>query len=323
MRIKSWKLKLYFLHKWLSLAFGLPFVLLSISGLIIAFKPKLKTLDVKKPVSLEKVLEHLHIVRAGWEFPRVNYANDYFIIYARKNDVLKLLTVERNSGNVIKEVFSDKDFFFNAQTLHESLFLHESGRMIVGYSGIFLFLVILTGFGFWLKFKFMNQLKGLFIRGSLRRYRDLHLMVGVLVFAPLIFAGITGFLIHYNSLFYSDKTENTFDGSEQCTFSLQMQFLRHADLGSDGVYKSCTLERPYFTVVNERGIKKLSLKFEAIVEILKVDWEKSEYLRAMRFNNLHSGEFLNVWAGPYNLLIGVGLIILNITGILIWLKKQF
>lgn len=321
MRIKILKRWLYVTHKWISLILAFPFLLLSISGLIIAFRPELKTLDVKRPVPLENVLQELHQAREGWSFPRVNFTRDYFIIYGRKNDVLKLLTVERNFGIIIHEELADRNFFFNAQTLHESLFLHDVGRMIVGYSGIGLVIVIVTGFGFWLKFNFLNQIKRLFINGSLRKFKDLHLIIGTIVFVPLIFAAITGFLIHYNSFFYDDEIEKSFESFQNCTFDHHIQFLRNVDLGSNGIIKFCTSERPYFTLVNETGIKKLSLNNETISEVSKADWTQSEYLRALEFNRLHSGVFLAMLSGPYNFLIGAGLIILNLTGIYIWWKK--
>lgn len=314
--------KLYFIHKWLSLIFAIPFILLALSGLVIAFRPKPSTLDVKNPVSLVEVLKKLKKEREDWSFPRVNYTNDYFVVYAKKLSELKLLTIERESGNIIKEEYADRNFYFSFQTLHESLFLEDSGRLIVGLSGWALIIVLITGLVFWLKNKFMSQIIRLYKNGSLLRMKDLHLLMGVSILCPLIFAGITGFLIHYNSYFYSDGLSRHHSDPLPCTFSQQIQFLEGLKLGKEGVYKACGPDRPYFTIVNDAGIMQMSVKKDLLLNVPRENWKDSEYLRAQHFNRLHSGDFFLELRSFYNVVIGGGLLMLTITGLFIWKRKQ-
>lgn len=124
------------IHKWLSLLFSLPFVLLALSGFIISLKPEPQPLNIKSPVPIIDVLLKLQSKRSHWSFPRVNFNRDYFTFYGLHSENLKLLTIERRNGSLVSEEDPSENIFFSFQTLHESFYFETFGKRLVGLSGL-------------------------------------------------------------------------------------------------------------------------------------------------------------------------------------------
>lgn len=312
---------IYFIHKWLSLIFLIPFILLAISGLVIAFKPR-PDFDIKKPLPLEEILANLRQERPQTRFARINFDDQHLVVYAIK-DSLTLMTIERGNGKVLIEEDPELNPFFFAQTIHESFYLEDLGRNLVAISGIGLCFVLLSGFFFWLRKNLLIKLKKLFKQGRISKVKDLHLMVGIVCLIPLLFSAITGSLIGLNSYFFSkDRVALKHVFPEGCTFEQQMEVLKKVSLSEKGIIFSCRDGSPYMNFIDEKGVRKITPTGKVVLEIGRDKLEDSSFLRHQFFVDLHSGEDFGVIRNPYNLLIGLSLVLLSYTGIAIFLGRR-
>lgn len=305
-------------HKWLSLFFSLPFVLLAISGFIISLKPEPQPLNVKFPVPIIDVLLKLQSERSHWSFPRVNFNRDYFTVYGLHSGNLKLLTIERRDGSLVSEEDPSRNIFFSFQTLHESFYLENFGKRIVGISGLGLGLVILSGLLFWGRKAFFSQIKKLYTPKSFKTVKGLHLVIGVGISVPLLYAALTGVLVVFDP--YEEKGM-IHSNSVSCTLDNSTHTIRNLSIGESGILSIC---RPnnLITLINEQGIVKMLPSGEKIFSIPRNEWFKSIILRRVLFTKLHDGSFFGPFRGTYNLIIGISLLSLTLTGLWIWGRRS-
>lgn len=305
------------IHKWLSLFFSLPFLLLAISGFIISLKPEPRPLNVKSPVPIADVLLKLRSERSNWTFPRVNFNRDYFTVYGLHEGDLKLLTVERRTGSLISEEDPSRNIFFSFQTMHESFYLETFGKRLVGLSGFGLALVILSGILFWTRKAVLAQIQKLFTLKSIKTLKGLHLLMGVGLSVPLLYAALTGFMIVFDP--YREKI-TPFTEPEVCTLDVSLMTIRKLFIGERGTLLICRPQN-LITLINEQGIVKMLPSGEKVFSTSKSAWSSSSILRRQFFTNLHDGSFFGVFRSAYNFIIGLSLLLLTSTGLWIWLRK--
>lgn len=77
---------LYQVHKWLSLIFVLPLLILSITGLILAIRPSSDqvTGHIASPVSLSKILSKVHHEREEATISRIKFTEHSATLYVEQ-----------------------------------------------------------------------------------------------------------------------------------------------------------------------------------------------------------------------------------------------
>lgn len=316
------KKNLYFIHKWLSLCFALPFLILAITGLMMSLEPK-KTSSHQKvdsPLPLHQILVEIQKKYPDANISRAQFTPETATLFVRGEE-LTLVTVYRKDGKILKEENPYKNIFFLSKQIHESFLLGNTGKMIVALCGFFLILVLLSGFFFWLKKSFIQQIKLLFKNGKLSRPRDLHIMGGLFGLFFLLFAGGTGFLIELNTLFWRNQDRVQHDRPEQCTFEQQVSVIQRIN-PLKGRINFCTKDSPYLTYISKDSLTEFTPSGEAVLTVDKNQWQSHQFYRKHHFVELHGGDFFGPIKTSYRLFTGTMLILLNVTGIILFLKKR-
>lgn len=314
---------LYQVHKWLSLIFVLPLLILSITGLILAIRPTSDqvTGHIASPVSLSQILSKVHHEREEATISRIKFTEHFATLYVEEEN-LHLVTYNRANGELVSDIDRTTDPFYWAVMIHESLVLGKAGKIIVAISGVGLVLVLLSGFFFWQRKNLFSQLKHLFSKGKWSKIKDLHLMMGMMILLPLLFQASTGFMIEFNSLVFSDKELIPHIAPSGCTIDQQIALLNKIELGKKGQLRLCKPGFPYVQVIEKSQTRQLTPQGEEVLVVKDSEWLKSPFLRKSFFVHWHDGENFSFMELPYNALNGMGLLILCVTGVCLWYFKR-
>lgn len=316
------KSTLYSVHKWLALVFALPFIVSALTGLVMTLETRPEPLKASNAmvISVPDVLQKLKDERPAASITRVNFSDRTVTAYL-KTDEMNLVTVDRADGTIISEVNPMKNIFMLSKMVHETFFMKSTGKIIVAICGFALTLVVLSGFFFWAKRKFAFQVKSLYFKGKLTKLKDLHLMVGLIVLLPLLYAGGTGFLIELNKLFWSDNSFEAHTVPTSCSFDQQIALLRNVKLDG-GRINFCRPDYPYLTYINKEGSREFTPDGVVAQTVARTDWKGNFYFRKHHFVHLHGGDDFGAFKTPYRLLLSAGLLLLNFTGLFLWWKKR-
>lgn len=316
------KRTLYSVHKWLALLFALPFLVSSLTGLVMTLETKPGPLQAtsEMPISVPDVLQNLTAQRPGAQITRVNFSERALTAYV-KTDEMSLVTIDRANGVIISEENPMKNIFMLSKMIHETFFMKGTGKVIVAICGLGLVLVILSGFIYWAKKNIGLQIKSLYLTGKLTKLKDLHVMIGLIVLLPLLYAGGTGFLIELNKYFWSDKAFEIHTKPTSCSFDQQLSVLRSLELDG-GRINFCRPDYPYLTYINKAGSREITPEGVVVQSVARSDWRDNFYFRKHHFVHLHGGDDFGALKFPYRLTLSIGLLLLNFTGLFLWWKKR-
>lgn len=316
------KRTLYSVHKWLALVLALPFLVLSVTGLLMTLQPKPEPLPLKDVtyLSVPDLLQKLQLERPKATITRVNFNDQSLTAYVKADD-LSLITIERETGSIIKEENPMRNIFFLSKTIHETFFMKSTGKVIVALCGLGLTLVLLSGFFYWAKKNFLPQIASLYKNGKFKKLKDLHVMAAMIFMLPLLYAGSMGFLIELNKLFWNDNPVLAHEKPTSCSFDQQINVLRTLKLDG-GRINFCRADYPYLTYINKAGSREITPEGLVVQTVARSDWAGNFYFRKHHFVHLHSGDEFGIFKTPYRLVLSLGLLILNFTGLFIWWKKR-
>lgn len=168
----------------------------SITGVILSFEP------------IQNELSECHIGRAGENslsgliVQLEKQYDEVFEIKIEENEFLQLSVItsegdfetfyaDPNTGLKIAEIEEKSEFFVFARTLHRSLFLGDSGRLIIGISAFLLLLIAISGTV--LIIKRQLGIKGFFKRITRDNfYQYWHVWLGRLSLVIIVIISITG-----------------------------------------------------------------------------------------------------------------------------------
>lgn len=318
------KRNLFLVHKWIALVFALPLLILALTGLVISFTPKNEVPQRKggETRPLVEVLDTIHAQSPELNIGRVNFSAASITIMGRGNAGTRLITIDRSSGEVIKNMAPKEDPFVFNKLVHESFLMQGFGKKLVAFSGLALFLVLLSGTFFWIKENFWQQLKNLYQARSLRRLRSFHIMLGITVLIPLLFTAGTGFLIEMNGLFFSDAIPREHLRPQKCSWNQQMMVLENLDTRGRGTIFMCRTDHPYLTFTDSQGSHQITPTGEEVLFIPREDWTKTSAPRKHFFVEWHGGEKFGPLGMLYNWLNSVSVLALIISGALMWWRKR-
>jgi sulfite reductase (NADPH) flavoprotein alpha-component len=137
-------------HLALAVSSFLLLTLASLTGIILAFEPVLEKAKGYKADGFDTITLAQSIPALREKLPGLQEIkiDDHDFVIARFSDEEandKTVYIHPITGEVLGEPKEQSPFFKWVTALHRSLFLHETGRLIVGISSFFLILIALTG----------------------------------------------------------------------------------------------------------------------------------------------------------------------------------
>ena len=182
-------------HFLLATSISLFLIIASISGVILGIEA---LIDQTKPQAIYSL--ESHSLKATMEALEDQFDDVYEIVVTEKKFVIvqgttpngfETFYVDPKTGIKIKNVSPSNPFFNQVRSLHRSLFLKKTGRILVGIVAFLLVLLSITGVI--LLVKRLGGLKHFFLPlKENNKYRKVHITLGKWFFIPLLIIGITG-----------------------------------------------------------------------------------------------------------------------------------
>jgi len=217
-RVRGWRPALLWLHRWASLALGVLFFLLSVTGAALVYKHEI---DRALNPALFRVTPGdvgagavEAAVRRAFPGERLVFltppAELHGVWRARIGEDTREVFVDPGTGRVLGSRLFDEAFANQLQSFHINLLAGEVGRAVVGVSGIAMLAVTLTGLYLW--WPGLRQWASAFRlrlrRGAYLVHYDVHNLLGVLTLPLVAVLALTGALL----IFY--------DVGERLTYAL-------------------------------------------------------------------------------------------------------
>jgi uncharacterized iron-regulated membrane protein len=346
------------LHLWIGLTFCVPLMVMGLTGSILILERESENF-ITSQYSLQKNGEY-HLVSeiiaaASQSVPqgfkanvfRVQKDQPFFVRFSSSNKKNIEILIDPISLEVLEKRESANGFFKIIEDLHTNLLLKEyGGRSIIGFFGIALFFLSISGTIIWWP-KFGRFKAGIFLQKDLQGFnfhRNLHKVIGFWTFIFLLIISFAGIYLAFpkqvNAIFAvpnfnkniklevvegknnSTKTidelieiaKNEITNSQFISVILSSKETQpyRINLTSDAYYQD---GQPYATVfVNQFSGEVLQVrdlqKYGLMGKILS--WQKP----------LHTAHGLGaLWYVPI-LLVGFCLGIFSITGFMMWWKKR-
>lgn len=308
--------KMFLVHKWLSLVFSLPLLIMAITGLMLAFAPKHERPTSQKTISsvlpVFEILDQQRREHPSAQFMRANFSDDTVMVMLREKGV-RLLKIDRAEGRVLSNTSPTDDIFVLAKIIHESFFLQGFGKNLVAISGIMLFIILLTGI--------IYSLKRLMKMRRVKNLKEFHIAVGVFALLPLAFSAVSGTLIEYNSFFFQDNKQIPHARPASCSWNDSLQVIKDRANGR-GMIMFCRPDHPYISIAGKDGHREYTPFNQEVLFVPKADWSGQRGTRKHWFVHWHGGENFGKFEFPYQLLSSVPLLILIISGLIIWYRKH-
>lgn len=352
------KKTLYKIHKWSGLTLGFLIFLLAVSGVGITFRgellprsyPELFRID---PGQSYLPLEHLYVNASEHTGDHSLITNLYsahekdeawIFLYRQHGDLFPtMMTINPFNGEIVGEMSMIKNFFAVMLFLHANLFLGKVGNYLVGLLGLLLVFFVVSGIYVWLpRGHFRNKMVRTFSGFSLRDQQKTHHVLGIVLAIPLLISAVTGFLTVFDIPYYIMRPlrneavrPEEMARKSSCTFEEQRTVLR--TLPSETPSKLISVH----FCTNKNGLMKVSTglvdqDFLEGYERIIIDTKTNEVLQT--FNSardpsswnikrlfmfpVHTGEYFGVFGKAVNFLTGSGLMVIFISGVLLFLKRR-
>jgi uncharacterized iron-regulated membrane protein len=338
---------LYALHSWAGIVTGLLLFVICFSGSVMVFKneidlwanPLLKDLPhVAQPVGPDAVLDSLHArypnLRAESMFPPDDVNPAWFIFAKPVDSQLRVKIAARpDTGEIIGPVDSELGQFF--RTLH--VFLFFGPRWIVGFLGVAMFFLIVSGFV--IHRKIVKELFTVRWRKSFRlAASDLHKSVGIWTLGFHLVIAFTGAWLGLSPVFERAYAYLNGDVKPAAALkprmekSVQLQSIDHLLLNAEHDLPGLQVKRIVLrnTAVSFYGSLDGSLFSTAHVTYQARKFKEKNDPRIngfwSRFNGLmeplHFGDYGGVVLKWLYFLIGLSPALLSLSGTLLWIERR-
>lgn len=353
------KKTLYFYHKWAGLTLGALLFLLGLSGIGITFRQELlpifysslfKITPQEKTLSLTELYAGLAPKLKLEKKSLTNiYASEtsdeaYIFLYKLEGDKFPtMMTVNPYTGAVVGEMSMLKNFFALMLFMHANLFIGKAGSYLVGILGLILIFFIISGLIIWWP---QNQLwvklqRTLDLRKGLKS-KKLHHLLGVLFAIPLFISASTGFLTIFDLSYFivrplksQEIRVEELERKSLCTFEDELQTLGlMTKIMEDNLISVhfCTPKNGLMKIsygLHDRDFLKgyARLVIDPVKqEILqRFDSEKdpsSWNIKRLIIFPIHTGEYFGFFGRFVNLLTGMGLVLLFVSGIVLFNTRK-
>lgn len=211
-------------HLLLALLASLVLIIASITGAVLAFDKASEKTNSFKVDNFEDLTLHQFLPELKKEYPEITNLsvdhNQFVSIEGFDNDGNQVKAyINPNNGKILGNLIEKNEFIKWNIALHRSLFLHETGRFVVGFASFLFCLIIISGAI--LLVKRQNGLKKFFSKvQSDSFFQYFHVFTGRLMLIPLLIVALTGtylFLLRFEiiptektkPLNYTQKTTET------------------------------------------------------------------------------------------------------------------
>jgi uncharacterized iron-regulated membrane protein len=319
---KHW---LFVVHKYIALALSLPLLLVALSGVLISLAPLFSSgsASPQSPPStlaelLQKVLREApqaQLMRGLSRGPGGTTAH-LMINEAGKRQFIW------SDGQTLKRHDLGSDFFYQNKQFHEGFLLSGLGKKIVAVSGLGLALVVLSGVLFWIGTGAMRRTKNLW-QTSPRRLAAWHVVLGLMLAGPLLFQALTGSLIEFHGLLFTDQPTIDHAKPVSCTPREQLAFLQNLTREPAMVF-FCRPDLPYLMVRSADGeVVQYTPAGLPVMRQSKEMWQGSPLTRKGFFVGLHEAKIFGKAHHIYNFIVGIALTFFIISGLVLWARKKF
>ncbi len=338
------KKNLYRWHKNLGITLGLILFVLGLSGSVIVYRDEL--LPVVYPdIFLVKAEGQRRPVEDIILSARVHLGNDDFthlytserddtatMIFTRPEGSLlpHLLTFNPYTGSLVGEMPLIKNIFGVMLYVHANLLLGKIGGYLVGLMGLLLMGFVISGVIILWGPQMVNKIKKIPTLGT----RGLHRGIGIIFFVPLLFAGLTGFILAFDVLGDSNKPKDLVT-TGTCHLEEQLEslsLLTAQDRSNIVSIHFCSKKNALMKIssgIHERdghdGFRKflIDTKLKKIVQSFDSEKDPAAWNRnALTIYPLHTGAYFGAIGKIIVLISGVALMGLYLTGLILSLRHR-
>ncbi|MBD2166642.1 PepSY domain-containing protein [Calothrix membranacea FACHB-236] len=210
----------FMLHRYIGLAVGLLIVFVGLTGSLLIFKPEIEQFLIarqvgyivpqEKMVSIDAVLETAKSASANHpdlKFDRIslptNYSSPYEVGLFDATYQLTRIFIHPYTGAVMGWNESDSSFERLVLRLHYGLLLGRNGEILIGITGLLLFILCITGLILWTGWR--KLISGFKIKWNAHPKRvnfDIHKVAGIFTAIFLAFTAFTGFCWNFSNWSY-------------------------------------------------------------------------------------------------------------------------
>lgn len=300
-------------HFLLAISTSLFLVMASVSGVILGIEA---IIDQTKPQAIYSL--ESHSLKATMEAVEDQFDDVYEIVVTEKKFVIvqgttsngfETFYVDPKTGIKIKNVSSSNPFFNQVRSLHRSLFLKKTGRILVGIVAFLLVLLSITGVI--LLVKRLGGIRRFFL--PLREnnnYRKVHITLGKWFFIPLLIIGISGAYLVIERFDVFSKNENNIKTYEVGIKKLNLDILYLSDVKRVS-YPFSNLKNDTYTI--ELNDRKVSIRQGDFSIVNEETFPISQILKNWSYY-IHTGES-NVFVAIILSLSSLALIFFVISGL--------
>lgn len=301
MTVSIWR----YSHLTLAITSCIFLILASVTGVILAFEP---IAQKAKPYAIENlkdvpVNDFVHTLKSNYlEVAEVTVdANHFVLINAIDNDGNPVEAyVNPNNGKIIGAKEKPNLFFQWVTNLHRSLFLHETGRILVGFFSFLLILISLSGIV--LIIQRQQSFKGVFSKIIKENfYQYYHVVLGrlsVLIILIIASTGTVLTLVKFNLINEPKKNSAlNFDTIKTKPKLTVQEFELFKNLSLDEVQK---IEFPFSEEPEDHFVLQLKDKEITVNQftgelLLEVKNSNKKILTDLSLD-LHTGRTHSIWA---------------------------
>lgn len=353
------KKRIYTIHKWLGLTVGALMFLFGLSGVAITFRhelmpkvypslffinPQEKSLPLDQLVN--KTANYLGADRYMTNLYASEDPDEAFMVLVKDPKVWLpvMVTINQYTGEIVGEMGLVKNFFAVMLFMHSNLFMGKIGSYIVGILGLILLFFVLSGIYVWLPYKgvFEKVKKILDFKKHLLAQKAHHLM-GLLFALPLAVSAITGFLTIYDVTYQVGRhftgdpvrVEEIEKPVGVCELHHQLSALSHVTpemmknlISVHFCTKKSALMKVTYGLRSQHfldGYGRILIDpatNQVIQEINSDKDPKSWNFKRLFIYPIHSGEYFGMAGRIIVLISGIGLMILFISGIILYLRRR-
>jgi len=340
------------IHLWVGITFGLVASISGISGAMYVWQPELSSalnpellkmkniggLDDAVFLQTASFLTATHSDSIGKMF--LPYREQQTISIEFKNGKTNYYNSE--NGQYLGEKSASIVFFEDLLKFHRTLLIPKIGKYVTGTSTvIFLLMILLSGIYIWCKTYSTSLKNGFKIKWKSKKNKfnfDLHKVLGVSFFIPLLVISFTGGYFTYNS--YYEKVLSVLDSKVKPRQIVQndipssfKEALLHSDKSyvlraiyypkeANGFYKFRYIESRFITQ-GLRKTKELTIgSNKKIISLTDYRDDTTSHRMAAQFYPVHIGEIAGTFGRILVFIAGLIPVTLYITGFRIYRSKK-
>lgn len=326
MTISIWR----YSHLALAVSSFLFITLASVTGVILSFKPLTEKTQSYKAKNFDQLTVAEVIPRLRKSYTDIGDvtidANQFMMVNGTDHEGDSgNFYVDPETGKTLGKARKENEFFQWVTTLHRSLFLHETGRIFIGLTAFFLFLIATSGTILIIKRqRSVKKFFGKIVKDGFAAYY--HVVLGRLMLIPVIIISLTGTFLSLQrfGIIKTQKITHKIDFDALQT-DPEKKIADFEVFRNIPLTKVQSIEFPFSEDVEDYFTLKLDDKEITVNQITGDILTEQAYSKATLFNNLsldlHTGRGSAIWAIVLA-IASVNILFFIYSGFVIWWKRS-